>query len=310
MWKKWIIFACICFWSNHCSAEFKYKLSACMIFKDEAPYLKEWIEFHRLVGVEHFYLCSHNSTDNYLEVLQPYIKKRIVELKEIKTELNQTVVAFANIQLGFYNECIEKAKNESQWLAVIDSDEFLFPTQEKSLVKVLKRYNQFAGVGVNWQMFGTSFIDKIPPGELIIQWLIRCAPKDMVINTHIKSIVQPTKVQRFDNPHYAIYLPGYNQVNTDEVPFEGPFSPYVQVDQLRINHYWTRDEHYYLNYKLPRQNLWWGGVTTGINDYNEEVDESIQRFVPKLMKRMKSRVIFKSHGRKNKKSLLWIMPRA
>jgi hypothetical protein len=25
-------------------------LSICAIFKDEAPYLPEWIEFHRLVG--------------------------------------------------------------------------------------------------------------------------------------------------------------------------------------------------------------------------------------------------------------------
>ena len=31
-------------------------LSICAIYRDEAPYLVEWIEFHRLVGVEHFYL--------------------------------------------------------------------------------------------------------------------------------------------------------------------------------------------------------------------------------------------------------------
>lgn len=30
-------------------------LAVCAIFRDEAPYLAEWIEFHRLVGVEHFY---------------------------------------------------------------------------------------------------------------------------------------------------------------------------------------------------------------------------------------------------------------
>ena len=37
-------------------AERQYKVSIGAIFKNEALYLKEWIEFHRIVGVEHFYL--------------------------------------------------------------------------------------------------------------------------------------------------------------------------------------------------------------------------------------------------------------
>ena len=39
-------------------SEKKYKLSICAIFKNEANYLKEWIEYHRMVGVEHFYLYN------------------------------------------------------------------------------------------------------------------------------------------------------------------------------------------------------------------------------------------------------------
>ena len=34
----------------------KHQLSICAIFKNEAKFLKEWIEYHRLVGVDHFYL--------------------------------------------------------------------------------------------------------------------------------------------------------------------------------------------------------------------------------------------------------------
>lgn len=30
--------------------EKKYKVSVCAIFKNEAPYLKEWKEFHRIKG--------------------------------------------------------------------------------------------------------------------------------------------------------------------------------------------------------------------------------------------------------------------
>ncbi len=52
--------------------KYSYYLSIGAIFNDEADYLKEWIEYHRLAGpVEHFYLYNNNSQDHYLDVLQP-----------------------------------------------------------------------------------------------------------------------------------------------------------------------------------------------------------------------------------------------
>src|SRR5919204_208118 len=49
-------------------------LSACAIYRDEAPYLREWIEFHGLVGVQRFFLYDDGSTDHHDEVLAPYIE--------------------------------------------------------------------------------------------------------------------------------------------------------------------------------------------------------------------------------------------
>ena len=51
-------------------------LVACAIFRDEAPYLAEWIAFHRLVGVEHFFLYDNGSTDDPRAVLDPLIAER------------------------------------------------------------------------------------------------------------------------------------------------------------------------------------------------------------------------------------------
>src|SRR5262245_23964419 len=60
------------------SAPHKYQLTICAIFKNEKKYLKEWIEYHRLIGVDHFYLYNNNSSDHPLELLLPYIKTGIV----------------------------------------------------------------------------------------------------------------------------------------------------------------------------------------------------------------------------------------
>ena len=57
-------------------------LSICAIYRDEAPYLREWIEFHRLVGVERFFLYNNGSEDDHLEVLAPYVEDGIVVLHD------------------------------------------------------------------------------------------------------------------------------------------------------------------------------------------------------------------------------------
>ena len=83
----------MCFYNTFCKAyielfgrkdkrEMKYRLSLCLIFKNEAPFLKEWIDYHTIVGVDHFYLYNNNSDDNYKEVLEPYIRQGIVTLIE------------------------------------------------------------------------------------------------------------------------------------------------------------------------------------------------------------------------------------
>ena len=54
---------------------FLYDLTITAIFKNEGHYLKEWLDYHLLAGVEHFYLYNNDSTDNYKEVLAPYIEK-------------------------------------------------------------------------------------------------------------------------------------------------------------------------------------------------------------------------------------------
>ena len=58
--------------SNH-SQPLSWDLAIATMFQDEARWLKEWLEYHLLVGVQHFYLYNNLSSDNYQDVLQPYI---------------------------------------------------------------------------------------------------------------------------------------------------------------------------------------------------------------------------------------------
>ncbi len=280
------IFSCL---SARYFAKHKYQLSICMVFRDEAPYLKEWIEFHRLVGVDHFYLRSHKSVDHYAEVLAPYIQEGLVEFSEDQTGEEGDIHFWKNIHRVFYVECLKKARGVSKWVAFLDSDEFLFPSKESSVLDVLKDFEQYPGIGINWQMFGTSDVEKIQPNQLLIESLTHCASVDYEANIHIKSIVKPEFAVDFINPHYAVYWPGYKQVNTDGQSFAGPFSPYVQVDKLRINHYWLRDEYFFHNVKIKRR-LDLGYSVNSIMkqsiEMNQKTNDLVLRYVPALKEAM------------------------
>ena len=39
--------------------KFKYSVSIVAIAKNEGIYFKEWIEYHKLIGIEHFYIYNN-----------------------------------------------------------------------------------------------------------------------------------------------------------------------------------------------------------------------------------------------------------
>lgn len=126
----------------------KYKVAICAIFKNEATYLKEWLEYHLIVGVEHFYLYNNFSNDNYLEVLEPYIKKGIVDLYEWPIPQGQCKA---------YYDCLDKKRDESEWIGFIDLDEFVVPNRHNNIYDFLKTFQKkYPVVIVYWKLFGTS----------------------------------------------------------------------------------------------------------------------------------------------------------
>lgn len=287
MMKCKTILLSVVFFSAYFSTIFGYSfnLSLCAIFQDEAPYLKEWIEFHRIVGVEHFYLYNNNSEDNFQEVLLPYVQEGIVDLIDWPYAPS-SVRNWNAIQIAAYMDCIKKVKHETDWLAVIDIDEFLFPVETYSLKDFLKDYKGYAAVTANWVMYGTSNVQRILPGELLVEKLI--FKENSAGNPHVKSIVKPRYVAGASNPHHFQLKEGYSQVNEDKISFEGPLSPYVTINKIRINHYWTREEHYLRNFKIPRRQAWGDNISEAlIAQLSGAEDKAIFKYLPKLHSRMR-----------------------
>ena len=156
----------------------RYELTACLKFKNAAPFLAEWLEFHLLVGFEHFYLYNNNSADDYRAALEPYLKAGIVTLTEWPDS-----PAFPKAD----EDCIARRRHEARWIAFLDDDEFLFPIRPGDVRKILRNYERHPAVGVHWLMFGSSGHVQRPPG-LVTETYLQCQGR---IHSAIKSIVNP-----------------------------------------------------------------------------------------------------------------------
>lgn len=257
---------------------YPFELSVCAIFRNEAPYLKEWIEFHKLAGVQHFVLYNNLSTDSFQDVLKPYIEDQIVELYDWDWQISPGVFDW---QIAAYNDGLEKLRAKSKWVAFIDIDEFLFPTLVDNLQEFLKKYESFGGLGAEWVMYGTSGVKKMSSNGLYIESLIWRAPESYPIT--IKSIVQTRYVDRMISAHTASYKTGYYQVNARTEKFEGQNFIGSAKDLIRINHYWTRDESYLHNIKIPRRLEDMGNsvqATLDIQkDFNSIIDTAIYKYL-------------------------------
>jgi len=270
----------------------QYYLALATIFRDDARFLKEWIEFYRLVGVEHFYLYNNLSKDNYKDVLKPYIDQGIVELFDIKEE-SKNLSQWNKLQTKTYTEIVKKLSNKVEWLIIVDTDEFIFPVKEKNLKTVLKNYDQYPALGVNWKIFGSNNIQSLPADKLLIESMTGSDPKP---DSCIKSIVKPRYVNYIDHPHFPQLEDGYFEVSENGEFFKGPNLPHISKNIIRLNHYWARDLDFFAATKLERIHLRQDGLTKQekekrINDAiisnqnsSSEYDDSIFKYIPELKK--------------------------
>lgn len=133
---------------KHKQTQKKHFFSICAIFKDESLILKEWIEYNLLIGVDHFYLYNNNSTDNYNDILKPYIDKDIVTLIEWNFPPPSQFPAYEHFFKTYWSD--------TKWVAFIDLDEFICPFRDVTITDWIKSYDKYGSVVVYWKQFGTS----------------------------------------------------------------------------------------------------------------------------------------------------------
>jgi hypothetical protein len=215
-------------------------LSACTIYRDAAEFLPEWIEVHRQVGFERFFLYDNQSTDEHDRVLAPYVEEGVVTVHEWAMPfLGRNGRVSAMVQA--FEHCIEEHRDDSRWIAFIDIDEFMFAPTGSRMSEVMRDYESFPGVAVGRAEFGPSGHETRPPGLVIENYTMR-APIRPDARGLVKSVVNPTRAVRCLGAHHFVYANGLAvDENKRPITEAGGRAPIpTSIERLRINHYWSK----------------------------------------------------------------------
>lgn len=101
-------------------------LTACTsILPESAHMVPEWVAWHELQGVEHFYVHSDGPADSVRGYLQPLIAAGLVTVVDSDFPLSSNRIFYS--QLPAMNSCLMRARGRSRWVAFMDVDELFQP---------------------------------------------------------------------------------------------------------------------------------------------------------------------------------------
>ena len=271
-----------------------YNLGLVAIFRGENDYLVEWIEFHNMMGVEHFVLYDNGLEKSSFLLLKPYIEKGLVThipFPDISGLRDGRHADTLSIQQMAYADFIIRFRQHFKYILQLDIDEFLFPKSHESISEVLNQYddNKLAKIEVNWTNFGDSGHITKPPGLVISNYtksgngVVLQAVKSISNSRYLSLRFAYTNVHRFSNRFslkglFTKLILGYPKVIKGDAANE----------LFQLNHYITKSKEEYLRKLKINKVGFMTGEETEENfirlnmQFNQVRDKSIFRFISKL----------------------------
>lgn len=250
----------------------KYNLSIMAIFKNEHDYMEEWLDYHISQGFDQIYLyCNDPNLNLYTYLSYP---KYISYIKLIDW-VNKQNNGMDTIQRQAYTHCVKTFSQETQFLMMLDLDEFVIPIKSYSsvldyIISLKPQWNDITAFKIQRYDFGssghitkpqTSVMDSYKFHESICSSFKTLANTDYIDKTskfwrvHDFNFVSG-KLKKIYNSYFGYHETGFpnscKQNSINEIP-------------LVINHYYTKSYNEY----LTRCEMWEKG---GINPVGFRTD--------------------------------------
>jgi hypothetical protein len=200
------------------------KLRTCVvcIAKNEDRTIQEWLDYNIKLGFDKIFIYQNDWTCN---IEQDYLTKLHSNGKNILPQV-------------YNNWLSSKYRNDFDWAAIIDCDEFIVLHKHKTISEFLSEFDadDTAGISPNWFFFGSGGQESPSPNpESLIK---RFTFRDKNPNIHVKTIINLKIKSAMVNPH----SPNKPTIDTNRKKFSGPFNPNGPTDIIQINHYYHKSK--------------------------------------------------------------------
>ncbi|OGN63587.1 MAG: hypothetical protein A3E80_05855 [Chlamydiae bacterium RIFCSPHIGHO2_12_FULL_49_9] len=265
----------------------RYELSICALINEDMRHLKEWIEYHRVIGADHFYLYDTGKGDKSKDALKTYIKTGVVSLirwneyDAPKDEKDISIWSLSTQVPAYENAIHVRAASNTKWLICLDLNEYLVPQESDSILNVLQKYSDAPGILIPSDCFNSSEGTSDLGSDLTIQHReLISSPDENSLRAVKKIIFKPSLCLGFSWPPY-------------ECLFKDDLSPTeLNRSELRVNRYVYEGKPYVENLKkklrVDNRALTDAELTALLKQgYQiEDQERAIDRFLPKLRDRL------------------------
>lgn len=218
-----------------------YFLSVAAMFRNESHCIKEWIEHYLNQDVDHFYLINDDSTDNFMEIIQPYIDNKLITLYTSKEPQPHQL----GYQMSIYNKYLlpHLYNKDTKWLLICDLDEFVWSPGFKTLKNVIKEHFPNHGqIQIPPTIFASNNLEKQP--KSLVQGFTKRSKDLPSIYGSYKYIVNSDFKFTSLNVHHATFE------NKDYERIE--YFIIIIDPYFRLNHYICQSKEFWLNVKCTR----------------------------------------------------------
>ncbi|MDU9003477.1 glycosyltransferase family 2 protein [Sedimentitalea todarodis] len=265
--------------------------------KNEAPYIVEWIAYHRAIGVDNFLIYTNDCTDGTDKILN-----RLQQLGIVQHRNNDKWRGKSPQQHALNMSRKEAVIRDAEWLIHIDVDEFInVRTGNGTLDDFFAAVPDATNVAMTWRLFGHDGVTRLADAFVIDQFE-RCAPKYCPkphtawgFKTMFKNIGaygkischRPNKLDE-DLRDQVRWVNGSGKDMTEEVANNGWRNSRRSIgyDLLQLNHYALRSAESFL-IKRQRGRALHVDRSIGINywirmDWSDFRDITIKRNIPRV----------------------------
>ena len=181
------------------------KTLLCCIGRRENQHIREFVEWYKNLGFTNIVLYDNNydGEEDFRDAIGDYIDDGYVILKDYRNK--------RKCQLEAYNSCYNEYKDDYDWFAFFDCDEFLVLTKKKTIDEYLSSilFKNFDMIHLNWMCYGDSDLLECD-GRTLNEMFTKPIPYDKHIsydfpeNNHIKTMIRGginIKTLFRDTPH-------------------------------------------------------------------------------------------------------------